>query len=339
MKTTRALYLSGALFALGAAAPGCFTVELDPMATNTFGCCSDADCPGDQQCIAQLCSSDRVGIDPFVGEIQCPEDLAVLGPETCGTGDPETFQIRIPVDRGDGRSTTIVATLDGKSLAVDQATGVVSPAQRPTRPGAHRIHVELQDEQGNRLPNPGSVRDTIFWVDSLFEDSERPGELRPEEHIAIAFPTPGTVLRPGQLVQFEFVSRGFLFKNSTCEASDYGTGHTHLFTDVDLEECYRQEAPNCLSDWFENAQPLVEEFPCPADPADGLSRYTRTVQLPDLDPGPHTLSALGEALSHTGYTRESAGLPPQATCSGPDGTCLIDTVNVNIVADACAGEL
>lgn len=326
-------------FALGGLVPACFTSELDPDAPNSFACCSDEDCPGDQQCVARVCSFDRLGVDPSIGEMQCPEDVAVLGPNSCPTGDDDTFQIRFPVDRGDGRDVTIVATLDGEPLTVDQTNGTVSPVARPTEPGAHRIHVELQDSDGNRLGNPGATVDTIFWIDSFFPDPDNPDEQKAEEHLAIASPVPGTVLRPGEIVEFEFVSRNFAFKNPTCEASLTGTGHTHLYADFDLEECYRLEAPNCFSDWFENSEPTLDEFPCPNDPAEGVSVYTREVRLPDLSPGPHTISALGESFMHTGYTRESAGLEPGAICSGPDGNCLIDSVTINVVADECTGEI
>lgn len=338
-KIIRSLSLFAGSFALGALGSACFTAELDPDAPNSFTCCSDEDCPGDQQCVDQVCSFDRIGVDPFVGEIQCPEDLSALGPNTCQTGNPDTFQISIPVDRGDERDITIVATLDGQALEIDQDTGVVSPANRPTQPGAHRIHVELLDENGDVLPNPGAVRDTIFWVDSFFEDPDNPGQDKGEEHIAIAYPTPGTVLRPGQVVEFQFVARNFLFKNSTCPSSEYGTGHTHLYADFVLEECYKEESPNCFADWFENSEPTLDDFPCPDNDDDGVNSYAREIKLPDLEPGSHTISALGESIMHTGYARESAGLPPLAVCSGPDGTCLIDTVEVTVVADECTGEI
>lgn len=339
MKRFRSLSFLAGTFALGTLGPACFTAELDPDTPNSFACCSDADCPGEQQCIDLVCSFDRVGVDPFVGEVQCPEDLSVLGPGTCPTGDDDTFEIRLQVDRGDGREVTIVASLDGEPLDVDQMSGAVTPPNRPAEPGAHRIHVELQDEDGEVLPNPGATADTIFWVDSFFEDPDDPGNQREEEHIAIAYPTPGTVLRPGQAVEFKFVARKFLFKNSTCTSSDYGTGHTHLYADFELEECYRMGDGNCFADWFENSEPTLDEFPCPDDPADGVNIYTRTIQLPDLDPGPHTLSALGETINHTGYTRESAGLAPGSICSGPDGNCLIDDVEIMVVADECTGEI
>lgn len=330
MKVSRALPTAAGVFTLGALGSACFTAQLDPEAPNSFSCCSDEDCPGEQQCVDTVCSLDRDGVDPSIGPIRCPEEGSRLLDNICPAGEPDLFRLDFEVERGDGRDVEIVGTLDGNPLEIDQASGDVAPLARPLEPGVHRIHIELLDpSSGERFPNPGAVRDGYFWIDDG------------REHVAIVSPTPGTDIRPGQELAVSVAAINFDYRHVSCDHNEYRQGHLHLFEGVDVDACF---PATCVGDWFGTLMPApscgpqtVPEFT--ARPGSKAVDGTFTVFPDDVSTGPTMLSIVGETQNHLGYVREDDSMGGDEQCDGPAGTCITDSVLINVVVDECAGEI
>jgi len=229
---------------------GCFSTDLDPNLGGVFVCeSSDADsCPSTLICVNQRCET-----------AQAVPTLSVLGPEDneilettaldVPVGPPaDPFELTIRIqgtldlvsansgsdhEFGEGHVAVFV---DGEEqLIVDN--GSISAAasidiEVENTPGAHRIALQARRNDGTAYDNPEARATRLFWLESELTSGQRP-------FVAIKTPWPGDDFPLEQTtIDIEVATLNFDLEG-TGSGEKEGSGHAHIYYDVELPECVR----------------------------------------------------------------------------------------------------
>jgi hypothetical protein len=279
----QALLLS-AVSLLGATS--CLTVEVSPGASGVYACSGDAECPGGQLCVFDVCEATEL---PEL-EITAPEDEEAF---TLMDGDGETTTRLIRVigtglelvdpasdpdaELGKGH---VVLIVDGQEAEVfvsgDLTGGLTTEVEIDNTPGVHRIRAVARTSAGVNYPNQEADARRIFWLD---DGRERiafkniwPGQEFPLEAVDVLIELAAINV---QLVQ-------------PAAMAAEGEGHGHIYFDQMFPACIEEQT---CDNSYNGIVPDVGDGPGPVG----------SVTLPNAAAGEYSLSAVLRERSHAPY--------------------------------------